>query len=371
LREEIEEEISLQDYIRILRKRKWTIFTVTITAIIIVLIANFLMPPVYKATTTVLISESGAQQAIFGGAEANLIFGRADEVETQIEILKSYSIAKGAAERLSADIFEKAEAENFEKKKEDFRWVINILGKLGLKNIVASILGVGNNHNHTNEPELTFKDTIKQIRESITVNSLKNTKIIEISSENNNPELAAEIANTIAGVFVDESLTINRSKASEAKRFIEEQLLEKGKELTREEEEKLQYKKQENILYLDEETKINIEQLAYFQSQEAEVTNLIAENKAKLNEAHKQLERQSETYISSETITTNPVVQQLQNNLASLEIQLPALSEKYGKGSPQVTEIEIKIKETKNKISEKVAEIVSICSKSYLSKSPC
>ena len=358
MREEIDEEISLQDYIRVLRKRKWTIFTVTIIAIIIVLIANLFMQPVYKATTTILISQSGTQAAIFGGAEANLIFGRSDEVETQLEILKSYSIAKGAAERLPPDIFEKAREDNFEKKKEDFRWLINILGKLRLKNVAASLLGVNDNRNHSNEPELSFKGTIKQIRGSLTVNSVRNTNIIEISSENNNPKLAAEIANTIAGVFVDESLTINRSRASEAKKFIEEQLLEKGKELAQEEEEKLQYKKQENILYLDEETKINIEQLANFQAQEAEVDNLIAENKAKLIEAHKQLERQSETYISSETITANPIVQQLQNNLASLEIQLPALSEKYGKGSPQVTEVEIKIKETKNKISEKVAEIV-------------
>jgi len=357
MREEFEEEISLQDYIRVLRKRKWTIFTITIIAIIVVLIANFFMPPIYKATTTVLISESGAQQAIFGGAEANLIFGRADEVETQIEILKSYSIAQGAAERLPADIFEKIRAENFEKKKENYRWLTNILDKLGLKNFIGSILGV-NNHDHSNEDELSLEDTIKQIRGSVTVNSVRDTNIIEISSENNNPKLAAEIANTIAVVFVDKSFIANRSKASEAKKFIEEQLLEKEKELTREEEEKLQYKKQENILYLDEETKINIEQLANFQAQEAEVANLIAENKAKLIEAHKQLERQSETYISSETITTNPIVQQLQNNLASLEIQLPTLSEKYGKGSPQVTEVEIKIKETKNKISEKVAEIV-------------
>ena len=66
--------------------------------------------------------------------------------------------------------------------------------------------------------------------------------MIEISCENNNPELAAEIANTIAAVFVDKSLIINRSKASEVKKFIEEQLLEKEKELT-EEEEKLQYEK--------------------------------------------------------------------------------------------------------------------------------
>jgi len=317
------------------------------------------MPPVYKATTTVLLSKTGAQQAIFGGAEGNILFGRADEVETQIEILKSHSIAKGVAERLPADIFEKAQLENFEKKKEDFRWLINILGKLHLKNIVASILGVSSNDYSNNNPEQSLKDTIKQIRDSITVNALKNTKIIEINSENNNPGLAAKIANTIAEVFVDESLTINRSRASEAKRFIEEQLLEKGEELAQQEEEKLQYKTQENILYLDEETKINIEQLANFQAQEAEVDTQIAENKAKLVEAHRQLEKQSETYISSETITANPVVQQLQSQLVSLEIQLPTLLEKYAPGSPQINEVEIKIREIKNKISEKVAEIVN------------
>lgn len=352
-----EEEISLQDYILILRKRKMTIFTVIITALLAVLIVNFFTPPVYQTTTTVLLSKSVAPQAIFGGAEGNILFGQADEIETQIEILKSYSIAKGVAERLPADIFEKAQAENFEKKKEDFKWLINLLGKLHLKNVVAFILGA-NNPNHNNETELTFKDTIKQIRGSITVNSLKNTNIIEINSENNNPELAAEIANTIAAVFVDESLTINRSRASEAKKFIEEQLKEKEKELTIEEEEKLQYKKQENILFLDEETKINITQLANFQAQAAEVDTQIVENRAQLIEAHKQLEKQSETYVSSETITTNPVVQELQSQLVSLEIQLPALLEKYTKGSPQITEVEIKIKETKNKISEKVAEIV-------------
>jgi uncharacterized protein involved in exopolysaccharide biosynthesis len=200
-----EEEMFLQDYIRVLRKRKWTIFTVIITALLAILIANSFMSPVYKATTTILISQSGAQQAIFGGADANLIFGGADEIETQIEILKSYSIAQGVAEKLSADIFKKAREENIEKKKENYRWLTNILGKLGLKNFIDSILGV-NNHDHSNEDELSLEDRIKQIRGSVTVNSVKNTNMIEISCENNNPELAAEIANTIAAVFMDKSL---------------------------------------------------------------------------------------------------------------------------------------------------------------------
>lgn len=357
-----EEEISLQDYIRVLRKRKWTIFTVTVTAIIMVLIVNFFMSPIYKATTTVLLSKTNSPQAIFGSAEGNLLFGQADEIETQIEILKSYSIAKGVAEKLPPDVFKEAEEQNFSRKIETFRWLINVLDILHLKNFAASILlGIRDNHDHeegTTAYALEEEDIITQVRESITVNSLKNTNIIEINAENINPQLASIIANNTASVFVEESRSTNRSRASEAKKFIEEQLTEKETELKRVEEAKLEYKRQENILYLDEETKINIEQLANFQSQEIDVNNQIIEAKAQLAEVHRQLAKQSETYISSETITTNPEVQALQSQLTALEIQLPTLLEKYSKGSPQVSEVEIKIREIKNMVSEKVAEIV-------------
>ena len=178
------------------------------------------------------------------GMDPMWVEGGEDGIETQIEILKSYSIAQGVAEKLPADIFEKVQAENIEKKRESIGWLINILDRLysKIKNVVASIIVVNKDKNNNIEVESHLKDIIKQIRDSITVNSVKNTNMIEISCENNNPELAAEIANTIAAVFVDKSLIINRSKASEVKKFIEEQLLEKEKELT-EEEEKLQYER--------------------------------------------------------------------------------------------------------------------------------
>jgi len=244
MREIEEEEMSLQDYIRVLFKRKWTIFIVIITALLAVLIVNFFTLPVYKATTTILISQSSAQQSIFGGVRNNPIFGGADEIDTQIEILKSYSIAQGVAERLPANIFEKAQAENIEKKRESYGWLMNFLDRLysKIKNVVASIIFVNKDRNNNIEVESHLKDTIKQIRGSMTVNSLKNTNMIEISCENNDPELAAEIANTVAAVFMVKSIIINRSRASEVKKFIEQQLLEKDKELT-EEEEKLQYEK--------------------------------------------------------------------------------------------------------------------------------
>jgi len=357
MKEEFEDEISIQDIIRVLRKRKWTIIAVTLSAIIVVFIANFFMSPVYKATTTVLLSESNNPQALFSGAEGNMLFGQADEIETQIEILKSYNIAEGVAKKLPPNIFEIAQQQNFDNKKDSFKWLINALDIIHLKYFAATLLGLAQGEDDISDEE-KIDNIIKQVRDSLTVNALKNTNIIEIHSENINPKLAAIIANYTAEVFVEESQITNRSRASESKKFIEDQLHEKEKELKQFEEEKLQYKRKENILYLDEETKLNIEQLAKFQSQELEVTNQIIESKAQLAEVHRQLAKQSETYISSETITANPVVQELQSQLTTLEIQLPTLLERYAKGSPQITEIEVKIREIKNKISEKVAEIV-------------
>jgi len=98
--------------------------------------------------------------------------------------------------------------------------------------------------------------------------------------------------------------------------------------------------------------------LANFQAQKLEIDTQLVESKARLEEIKKQLEEQAKTVVSSQTITANPVVQQLQSKLTDLQIQLPALKEKYSEKSPQVTEVEIQIKQIENEISQKVAEIV-------------
>lgn len=352
------EEISLTEYIQVIKKRKWVIFWTLVTALLIVFFANYLLSPVYKAVTTVLVAEKSSSANIIGISDLDVLVGGRDKMETQVEIIKSRWVAEAVLEKLPADIFKQAEAENFQRRKDELRWVINILDFFRLKKLVANILGVSSNGKPPFPDTLTEKEKLEIIMNSISVSLLKNTNIIEISSQMSNPKLASEIANQTAEVYVEQSRSINRTQASEAKRFIEEQLKAKEKELMTIEEEILAFKEKENILYLDEETKLNIEQLAKFQAQKLEIETQIVENKARLNEIVKQLSEQSETVISSQVITANPIVQQLQNKLADLQIALPTLKEKYSEKSPQVTEVEIQIQQIENEISKKVAEIV-------------
>ncbi len=326
---EPEEEISLQDYMQVIAKRKWIIFWVLIISFLVILLINYITPPVFKASTTVLVAKGSNPAQLFGDNEMNVLLGSRDNIETQVEIIKSRSIAEEVLTKLPEYIFEKAQQENFQKRKDELRWLINILDFLKLKGFVANLLGVAATSNPEPDEQLSQEEKLKKIMDSLSVNLVKNTNIIEISSESNNPQLAADIANKIAEAYIEKSQVINRTQVSEAKKFIEEQLLAQEKELKSIEEEKLSFKQKENILYLDEETRLNIEQLANFQAKKLEADTQIVESKAQLEEIRKQLKEQSETVISSQTITTNPIVQQLQNRLTDLQIQLAALKEKY------------------------------------------
>lgn len=229
-------DMSLGHFIKILLKRKWILLLVTMTAFLVILIIITITLPVYRSTTSVLVSRSGTQQSILSGLRINPVFGGPDELETHIEILKSNSIALKVAEKLPADIFKKALAENVKKKEESLKWPFNIFFKFFVKK--DSIIDTSNTiSTQDNENEFPSPDNIKQVTDFTRISSVKDTNIIEISYESVDPELASEIANTITNVFIEESLIINRSSASEAKKFIEEQLLQKEKELAQLEEE--------------------------------------------------------------------------------------------------------------------------------------
>jgi len=236
--------MPIEDYIKILLKRKWIISLFILVVLFAVFLLNTITSPVYEATTTILISPSTDQQSIFGSTRLNPIFGGSDEIETHIAILKSYSIAQGVAEKLPAGIFEKVQAENKKKKEKSLRWPLDLLYSfyVRLSNDDIPEYTAPSDEN----VEANLQRTIRQIKNSITISAVKDTNIIEISCENSNPELAAEIANTVATVFMEKSIIINRSNASEAKKFIEEQLLEKELELAVQEEELQEARSLEN-----------------------------------------------------------------------------------------------------------------------------
>lgn len=139
------ETISLQDIYNMIRKRIALIAFVTILSIVVVgLISYFLITPVYEATTEILVNQRPAEteQLTNETIQANLTL-----IKTYTGILKNPIILDRVKDELNLDM-----------------------------------------------PTAKF-------RNKITVSNAEQSQLITITVKDENPELAAEIANTTAAVF--------------------------------------------------------------------------------------------------------------------------------------------------------------------------
>ena len=149
------EELDLKELFTIFWERKAQIILIILVfAIIGIAYSYFLVEPDYKATTKLVLTQSSdnSQDGSITQADVTL---NSKLVSTYGEIIKTDNV---------------------------------------LKTVV----------NNINNPDITIKD----IKENVTVKSVKETELLEITVKNANPNYAAQIANEIAKVFCERFVEI-------------------------------------------------------------------------------------------------------------------------------------------------------------------
>jgi len=93
----MDDEINLRDYINVLLKRKKIIITCALSFALVALLFSFLMKPVYKAETTLLISSKSSGPGLSQFAGLASMFGYSmgnDNIGNLTSILGSKSVAE-------------------------------------------------------------------------------------------------------------------------------------------------------------------------------------------------------------------------------------------------------------------------------------
>jgi polysaccharide biosynthesis transport protein len=93
--------MQLNDYLRILRARKWLIILVVIITVGTTLVLTIQHSPVYQAEARLLVTADNAGVAVLGGSPSA---AQPQGVETEMEILQSPFLIKRAMRTLSLDI---------------------------------------------------------------------------------------------------------------------------------------------------------------------------------------------------------------------------------------------------------------------------
>ena len=299
-----EQQVTLSDYVRVLYRGRWIIVISFLVVVASTAYFTFTAQPVFEASALVLLKEEGrVQQQIF---EVASFIKRETMINNQVEILKSRTLAEDVI-RLLRD-----------SPHADSLWILGngpVKKGFSIKKWIFSLLIKKGRNGESDVP--LFDDLVKNFREgTIVVAPKRDTDMIELKVQAFSPSEASFIANTWMEAYRDLDISESRGEVSEVRKFLEEKLQDVQKELTGSEEALKDYKKNQNVTELNEETKQLIEQLAGFETMYQEAKTDLGANEKRLAYLKTQLDESQRAVLA--TSSSTPVIQELEKQIAQL-----------------------------------------------------
>lgn len=308
--QENEQQLSVQDYLRVLYRGRWIILASFLGVLIVTAYFTFTTKPVYQARAKILVESQGAmQRAIF---DANYLNPQSTTITNQVEILKSRTLAErvvlaleAASYRDSLAIFQPNEDGNY----------------------------------------MIFRKQVDWIMSHLEVIPKTDTDIIEIVFSAQTPFEAAEICNTVASTYRLMNKEANLAEFKDLRQFLEFQLSKKSEELKRSEDLLRVFRENEKLVSLDDRTKELITQLAQAQaSMEATQVEQEAAQEQKRN-LEKQLDERRQLFSSDVTQISSPLLSELQQEYARMvseKVKYESLIAQEQSIDPKVYQLELK-----------------------------
>ena len=314
---------ALHDYVRVFYRGRWIIALAFLATVIAAVIFSFAVHPVYEAKTTLMLEkDKGMQRSLLG---ISGYIERETEINNQVEILKSRTLAEEIVDRLA---------------KEPQRERFDLLRAM--------------------DSGIRDEDLVEALRNNLTIVPLRETDIIEIKYRSGTPWEAAFIANAYADQYYQRDLEFSRGEITEVRQFLKEQLKNIQEALQQSEEELRQFKEQEKVVALSEETQALVKQLAEFEGlyNEAETSRDAAQKRLDYMEG--ELAKTRSTMVEDITKVSSPLIQELRNEIANLEaIRAGFIARGYTEDFDKMVEIQSQIEKTKAKMKEEASELVS------------
>jgi capsular exopolysaccharide synthesis family protein len=219
---ESDEGINLFDYWRILVKRRWTVVATLAMVLVIAMVNTLLTTPIYRATTIIQVTPMSPRNMQVGGATANLEYDyQNDFQQTQIELLKSRSIAQRAVSQMG--LLDSGEM--------DHLWPSTAWEKL------KSQFSGGTDQTDATQPKLkpaadkkSGDQRVEGLAHSflggLSVEGVKDSQLVRINYDSPSPSFSQRAANATAEVFIAANLERRFDSSSYAKTYLEDRLQE-------------------------------------------------------------------------------------------------------------------------------------------------
>ena len=321
---------DLLEYWRVIQKRYATVLVALLVVLMIGLFATFRGKPVYEARALIEIQKENPDVPTL--QELFQIEGVSDAyIETQNRILKSENLARRVITQLGLE-----KLPEFARRSGSWQ----IAREKPTPEPVRAEFGVSSAADKT-VPE----EVLKNFEERLTVEPVKRSRLIEVTFESNDPNIAAQVVNTLTSAYIDANLESRWQAAQKASDWLSQQLLGMKAKLEKSEDELQKYGRGNGLLFLETEKgtseNIVVQRLRELQQ---ELTKAQADRYAK-ESLYRLLEERN--YAELPGVFDNKLIQDLTARLADLQREQSRLSANFNPSYPRVKELQSQIDESK------------------------
>lgn len=327
--------LSLRDVFNIIFKRKHQILLCFFLIVSMTIAATLLMKPVYEASAQILVKLG--RESVFVPTSGNMTpilnINREEQVNSEIEILKSRALAEKMVEKIGPTVLYKSLGEE----------------KSGILNRFLP-----NNRREMTPDEIkadNFESAIVDFMKALDVTGVKKSNVIQISFKNENPRMAAIVANSLSDMYLERHLAVHKSPQN-AKFFIEQTELLKNK-LNQAEEKLKALRKEHNITSLEEQRTLLLGQSSDLNSSLNETISQKVETEKRIYQLRKQLVNVPQTISQDVETDQNPyLIDTLEARLVELQLKEKELLTKYTDESRLVRNVKEEIQVVQQKLEE-------------------
>jgi capsular exopolysaccharide synthesis family protein len=324
-------ESNIYELIDLLWRRRLLIAACLLGVVLPIVLANFTMPPVYEAQTTIIFEQSREPLPSLDISEA---FSRKSYIVNQIEEIKSRTLAEEVVRLLDPKM--------------------------------AQLLLRGRDRSLS--PERQSYKLTQIIKKSITAEPIRDSDVILVKVQGPTPEAAAHIANLVAEDIKERSASVKREQASSTRKFIEAQLPSVESTLNTAEEAIKSFKSQNQVVSLSDEGKEILIRATEADKQLIGASTERQSIEGRLTAIYDQLRAQGALTENSLALSAGSMADSLRSSLVSLQMEIIKLQVKgYGPDHPQIKNLNAQIANVKTRLLE---ELQKITQKSVLSPMP-
>ena len=325
-------EPHLYDYLLILRKHQWLILSFMLSVVTIVAIATFRMQPVYVATARVEIDRENSNILPFQGMDSyDLMIDTDNYIETQSKILTSETLALETIRNTG----------------------LSALPQYSSPNGPSEAVATGNLANQRRPPELGA------FLGSLSVRRVPNSRLMDVSFESTDPQLAAHVVNAHIETYVQRNFQSQYDSTTRATTWLRDQLDELKIRVQKSEDARIAYERQNQIWTLDDKQNITTQRFA-----DANRELTLAQTERVKKQAVLEFAK-SGNIDAVPQIQSDAALAELQKRLTDTTNQYREALEQFGPNFPKVRHLQSQIKDIQVDIQKEKQNIIDTLDSEY------